>query len=565
MHHLVRGRNVQPGRRLARIATAMSGRNTENAARSEHHTGGDGAVGESSVRVPDDREEAPPTAMSLTSFRRNVLWNAVFLVAQIAGLMWLTRYLVQNLGAEEFSLVPLSNSVVNFLTVVTVALSAGAARELTRALGEAADVSADRVFRTALWGGAALAGALAPAGVVLALVVSSVIRLPTNLRPDAMVLMLATLFGFLLAVASTAFGAKLFARNRLDLRSIASTAQLGVRLLAVWLLVDAGVGLIGVSASVAVGAVAGFGLLAFMSHRVEPRLAVRPVGLDGSQFRRMTGLGLWVSLDQVGTLLVFSTDVLLVNLLFGPTAAGVYGAIAVLCTAMRAGTSVIANALAPPVVDAYARRDLEAVTKYAASTTRVLGVLMALPAGVACGLSSDALGAWLGPAWSAQWPVLVVLVGPLPATLATTTLFSVQLGAGKVRVPGLVSLTLGVAMVILGVTMAWAWPTLGSLSIALAMAVTLVLRNVVILPAYTARVVGARSGVFVRQVAPAIVGTAMTAVLARVLAMGAGAVDLAWLVVLAFLVTVAYMPVAWIGLLTTRERTYLRRLVRRPA
>src|SRR2546430_11914159 len=141
---------------------------------------------------------------------------------------------------------------------------------------------------------------------------------------------------------------------------------------------------------------------------------------------------------------------------------------------------------------------------------------MALAIGLVCGFSEPLLRLWLGPAFSNLAPLLFLMAMHLCMSLSMYPLYAVPLAANRVRVPGLVTLVIGVGNLLLALLMAWVlgW---GLYGLAAAGAITLTVRHLLFTPLYGARVLNRPYGTFFRAVVPIVLATVATIGMCRLI------------------------------------------------
>ena len=70
------------------------------------------------------------TDISLGQVVNNAVTNfLLFIVSTLLGL-WFTPFLIKNLGVEVYGLVPLANSITNYLSLITLSINGGVGRFL---------------------------------------------------------------------------------------------------------------------------------------------------------------------------------------------------------------------------------------------------------------------------------------------------------------------------------------------------------------------------------------------------------------------------------------------------
>ena len=108
-------------------------------------------------------------------------------------------------------------------------------------------------------------------------------------------------------------------------------------------------------------------------------------------------MGGWIAVTYVGTILYLGIDLLVVNRMFGPDAGGRYAAVAQWSALLRTLVGVVAGLFCPTMLYYYARHDIDGLSRYGRQAVKLVGLMMALPIGLICGLSTPLLQTWLGP------------------------------------------------------------------------------------------------------------------------------------------------------------------------
>jgi len=149
----------------------------------------------------------------------------------------------------------------------------------------------------------------------------------------------------------------------------------------------------------------------------------------------------------------------------------------------------------PALLLKYANKDFAGLREMVSKSIKYFGLLLALPVGFLCGFSRDILSVWLGPEYNYLFPLLIILSAHQSLSLAVRPLLRVQEAYNKVRVPGIVTLVSGLISFVFAILMA-RYANLGAIGVAVAIAVTWMLRNVIFLPVYTAHIMKLKWWVF---------------------------------------------------------------------
>jgi O-antigen/teichoic acid export membrane protein len=164
----------------------------------------------------------------------------------------------------------------------------------------------------------------------------------------------------------------------------------------------------------------------------------------------------------------------------------------------------ISGVLNPIVVTKYALNDFSSVTRLSTQAVRLMGLAFSLPVGMLCGLGGPFLQTWLGKDFKNLWFLLFLMVFHLSINLAVLPLFGIQTALNKVKIPGIVTIVMGVINLLLALffTVILKW---GAYGIAAAGAVVLTLKNVIFTPIYCAYIQKLPWFTYIRAVIPGLV------------------------------------------------------------
>lgn len=439
-------------------------------------------------------------------FAMNVFSNIVMLGLNMAVGIWLTPYLINNLGIASYGLVPLANSITSYMSVLIAALNSAVGRFLTIDLRRGAFGTADRTFNTAFWGSVGFGAILLPLVLGISVAAPLLFNVPAGEEQATQWLFATIMIAYLLSVVQSVFTVSPFASNRFDLINVVNVARLFGRIaviVALFALLIPQVWQVGLGTLV--GTLAALVVAVVLWRRLTPELSIDLRAFDRSRLRDLFGMGGWMTVNQVGSLLFLQIDLIIVNIVLGAEAGGRYGSVLQWSVLLRTLADAIAGVVTPVLLGQYARGDMAGIATTSKQAVKLLGLGIALPVGLVCGLSSPLLNAWLGADFTDLSLLLIVLTAHLSINLAVKPLFSAQVALNKVKWPGMVTLMMGVLNVVLAVW--WVdWGVYG-LGVALAGAVVLTIKNTLFTPLYAAHIEGLAWHTYLRCLIPGIVGT----------------------------------------------------------
>jgi membrane protein EpsK len=452
-------------------------------------------------------EIPPPSAVPKGRFATNLGANLANYALSILVGLWMTPYLIRHLGVAAYGLVPLATTVTSYMGLFTTALNAAVGRYLTMALDRNDCAEANRIFNTSFWGTAAVLLILLGPAVWLTSKVRFFFNVPPGYDDQFVWLFICTIGMFFFTTLASPFGVATFCRNRFDLSNAVAIVSTVVRVAAILILFNLCVPKvwhIGVAmlATAAVGLV----LSVVLWRRLTPMLTVQRSAFSQQTLKQLTGMGGWIVINQIGSLLYMSVDLVVVNKMIGAEACGRYGAVMMWSLMLRNLAGVVSAVFGPTIVSLYGRKDTTGLVAYSRSAVKLVGVMVALPIGLVCGFAQPLLRIWLGPAFEPLAPLLMLMCLPLCVNLAVLPLFNIQVATNHVRLPGILTCVMGLGS--LGLALLLAGPIgWGMYGVAVAGAVMLTAKNLVFTPLYAARILGLGYGTFYREILPVVATT----------------------------------------------------------
>lgn len=432
----------------------------------------------------------------------NLTANALdFLLTVLVGI-WLTPYLIRHVGVAAYGLIPLAKNLTPYLALFPLLMSAALGRLLTSALDRKDYDEANRLFNTSLWSSVAILLCLLGPCFWLCFHAGWLFTVPAGKQEEAAWLLLAIVGMFYLTTLGGAFSISCFCQNRLALMNVVNILSTMVRVAVIAVLFALGtpsVLHVGVALFISTGItfLGAFGIW----RRLTPMLQLRLSWFDLAVLRQLAGFGIWVVIDSIGTILFLSTDLLVVNRLLGAEATGRFAAIGTWSALLWNFAWVVAGVFAPTMILLYSRKDREGLIDYSRRAARFVGLVMAIPIGLICGMSRPLLKLWLGPEFVPLAPLMTLMTCHLCINLAVLPLFNIQVATNKVRIPGLVSCGIGLLNLALAILLAGpvGW---GLYGVAAAGAIALTAKNLLFAPIYAARLLGLKWSTYCREIIP---------------------------------------------------------------
>lgn len=510
------------------------------------------------MRQSTGKTDIASNDMSSNAVLRNIIACFVqFFIRFIIGI-WFTRFLIQKLGTGLYGLVPLASNVTNYFGLITIIMNAPAARYLIVEMSRGDLKAANKVFNTTFWGLSGVLILILFISIVLSWSSPFIFNVPFGYESDARLIFYAVSGAFILTVFSNPLALSTYVTNRIDLRSINEAFQQLIRVgITIGFIVFWGWKLGAVSLGIAISAVSGLLITVFIWRRLTPELRIKKPHINVPLLKEMAGMGGWMLTSQLGALLFLNTELFIVNFLCGADETGKYGALLIIPTTLRSAAQLISNSLTPPMMDRYAKGDIEGVIRYVCRVSRLMGLLMALPLGLVCGFSVPLLKIWLSPEFVNISIVLVILTAHLCVNLTVMPIFTPQIMLKKVKIPGIITLVMGIINVILAVILGQPKLGFGLIGIALAGAIVLTLKNAIFMPLYGAHILKRNKMLFFPSLYVGVIGfliiVASISIILRIVE-----ITNIFQLLLAFAsVSLGYSVMAWFFIMNREDKDWL--------
>lgn len=425
--------------------------------------------------------------------------------------VWITPFIINTMGAESYGFVPLTQQIINYMTVITVSITSISGRFFTIAKKRGDLRQAQDYFSAALCG--SIAGSLVLSAVLVpcALHIDRLINIPSYLVGDVRLSFL--LYGaiFMISFVTSIFNVGAFSNNKLYVTSSISIINAVFKALAtVGLLLIFTPRIWHVSLGALAAAFAAMVLTVLAFARLEPDIEIFRLNVSG--LKEILASGVWVSFSEIGVILFLQIDLLVSNWNLGPEVAGQYAVVLSLPSILRTLSGAIISIFVPTVVSFFALGKTEEMIRYINNAVKYTGLALSLPIGMVCGLGSVLLSLWINPDYAKYGPVLAVLTMHLPINLSVQVIMSVQTAFNKLRTPAFVTLGMGLVNFLLAYSLT-KYAGLGVMSIALSGAAVLTAKNAVFTPLYVARITGQKWNTYLKGVIKPMVTTSFAAAL----------------------------------------------------
>jgi O-antigen/teichoic acid export membrane protein len=442
--------------------------------------------------------------------RRNALGvYAVYAAATVSGLL-VTPIVIHSIGKQAFGVWSFIGAVTIYLSILDFGVGPSIVRFAAEARGRKADDDLNAVASTGLVMYALIGLVTLPIGIALAFAVPALIGAPHGLVWDARITTLLVVAALAIRFPLGLFNNLLVAQQRWDLQNLANFVATVVYAALVVILMPRWGGLILLG-------VLTFGTTAlrllvplFWLRRELPglRLARRYVSRD--RFRALATFSSSNFLVHIAQKIVFSTDVIVVSVVLGAAASGVYSIPAKLFALVFGIGTAVTSLMFPAFAELEGAGDRARQRRLLLAGLRAGTALMLLLALPLLLIPDLLIRAWIGAGYRGSYSVLAILAGVLLVHQPIYVLTQFLIARGRQRVIAIVSIEITAVNLALSFLLAWQW---GLWGVALATLVTDLAMLAWVVPRIAAPAAGTSSAALVRAtLRPAVPALAVAVV-----------------------------------------------------
>lgn len=275
-----------------------------------------------------------------------------------------TPYLTDVVGEEAYGFVGLGNNLINYVTIVTIALNSVAGRFITIEYHKGNREAASEYFTSVLVANLAIVPAVLIIAVPVILNVEKVLNVPLELVTSVRYLFVFILINFIITLISTVYNVATFITNTLYLSSIANivTSLLRIFLMCVMFgLLPANVAYVGLATCICT--FIGLVINMYYTKRLIPEIKLKKNYIRLEKVKELISAGAWNSVTKLSQVLSDGLDLLISNIWISASVMGALSIAQQLPIYIATLLNTLINLFNPNLTMYYAKNDIEAVVK----------------------------------------------------------------------------------------------------------------------------------------------------------------------------------------------------------
>lgn len=366
----------------------------------------------------------------------NMISSLMTFVVGLAINFFLTPFIVKHLGADAYGFVNLSNNIISYTSLLTVALNAMAGRFIALSYQKGDFHEANKYFSSVFYSNLIMASIITLTMIGCVFWLEYIIDIPNKLLMDVKLLFTLLAISNILALITSVYGVATYIKNRLELASIRKIVSSVIR--CVVLIISFGlfvphvwyVGISGFLCSLYVVVTN-----KQLTKQLTPELVISRKNFDWEKVKELISSGVWNLFIRLGVILGIGFDLLFANVFLGATPMGILSISKALPTTIKAMFQGFGNSFGPLQLQLYAKGNINELISEFKKSIRIFTLLTCIPISIIYVYGEEFYHLWL-PDQNAHWLYILTLLGTpcLAIGLPLEGLWNIFTIANKVKI-----------------------------------------------------------------------------------------------------------------------------------
>lgn len=310
----------------------------------------------------------------------NMITQVVVFIIQMGINFLLTPFIVKSLGVEAYGFVGLSNNIIGYLQLATVALNSMAGRFITIEYHRGNIDQANKYFSSVFYSNVVISAILCIISVVLLIFLEYVIEIPNHLIGDVKWLFTLLCINSFLTLIFNVYIVSPFIKNRLDVTSVRNLISNLIRAIVILFLFGvftSHLWFIGCSTLIC-----GIYLVIAnvkIKNKLTPELGVNLRNFDFEKIKTLLASGVWNLIGKLGDLLQRGLDLLFANWFINAAAMGILSITTQIPFIILSVLGLFTSSFAPSLTKDFANGDKAAMLNEIFKSIRILSICILVP------------------------------------------------------------------------------------------------------------------------------------------------------------------------------------------
>lgn len=296
---------------------------------------------------------------------------------------FLTPFIVRTLGVEAYGFVALSNNIIGYMQVATIALNSMAARFISITYHSGNLEKANKYFSSVFFANCIVSLIISVICLCMTIYLEYIINIPTELIPDVKLLFLLLTANTIINLTFNVYTISPFIKNRLEMNSIrdliSSILRMGILLLLFGLFAPH-VSFLGVASVLASTYLVAANIT--IKRKLTPEFHLSRKNYDWKSVRELLSSGVWNLLISLGNMLEKGFDLLLANWFISNSVMGLFSIVSTITIIIPRVVKMGSYSFAPTITKHAATGDIKSIENNIFKSIKMMSIMIILPLSV---------------------------------------------------------------------------------------------------------------------------------------------------------------------------------------
>lgn len=292
----------------------------------------------------------------------NLVATIISMIINYGISFFFTPYLIRETGGEAYGFVSLANNMVNYATIVTIALNSVAGRFITIRMHQNNKEVANQYFNSVIGANIFFSGIIIIVFIPVIYNLQNILEIPREIVNDVKALFLFIVFNFIISIISNVFSVATFITNKLYLSSLGNGISSLIRvclLVTLFSIFPANVMYIGIVSCICTLFVAVYNKV--LTAKLKTGLVIDRKYMKLGKVKELLSSGIWNSVTKLSQILSDGLDLLISNVWVGAYTMGQLSISYTIPTIISSLLSSVASLFNPQQTYYYAKGDIKGV------------------------------------------------------------------------------------------------------------------------------------------------------------------------------------------------------------
>lgn len=363
---------------------------------------------------------------------------------------FLSPFIVEKVGLEAFGFVTLSNNIIVYLEMLTIAINSMGGRYIALSFHQNDKKKTTEFFSTLFTANVIVAFVVFVLGWGYICWLDYFVFVPVEIYYDVKLLFMFLLFNFCLTMIMSAYGSIYIITNTIY---ISSELQLKGNIIKLAVIVALYCFLPPYISYYALAILISTLFVKYNDFKnksiLTPTLICNVKSAKWYCFCKLTGSGFWNMINRLGSVLSVNLDVLFVTAFLGTESTGVYGLVKIIPTFFYSITGTMVSVFFPNLIEMYAKKDMQKMKLEILKSMKLFAAIFNIPIVIFLAFGDSFFELWV-PTQNAYnlYILSAILLFSLTVVGPATLIYNVFTVVNKVRLSSLLILFTGICAVI---------------------------------------------------------------------------------------------------------------------